>query len=178
MGEWWWYFTGIAGVLLLRANANASANGGNPAFQNVIASAMAYVPFPHAGSIGQTGNNPRNLNGNGQQIPVADPDANVINNGAQDAVLSTNFDASNSASLSGSPTFIWKDLATGKNTAQPTYWRSTPNYDEPTGGPLGGGFVSMWLAPVNYSGPSQMCNCPQPGSYPDASSLASSGVSW
>jgi hypothetical protein len=154
-------FGGIAVVLLLRAMANANANAGGTT--NVTKAAATYVPFPHAGNISSTGtpyagNNPRNLNGNGQQIPVANPDANVINNGAQDAVLEVNFSNSTNSSLNGNPTFAWKDLGTGVVTQEPTYWRANVGTS-----PDGTANTVTWVAPVNYSGPPQMINCQAPG---------------
>jgi hypothetical protein len=151
---------GIVIVVLLRAMANTGAATGNINNQTVTKVAQTYVPFAHAGSISTPGasNNPRNTNGNGQQIVTAAPDASVINQGSQDAVLSTNFDSSNAASLACQPTFAWDDLASGATTQQPTYWRlSNQTTDANTG-------YSMytWQAPINYSGPPQMVNCPTP----------------
>lgn len=171
---------GIAGVILLRAMVNAGASSGNAANQNVTKTAMAYVPFPHAGNAGtaQAGgvSNPRATNGNGQSL-VSDPTAAAINIGSQDAVISGNYDSSNLSSQNGNPMFTYTDPSTGITSQEPTYWRDSP------GSPDSNGQIwANFIAPINYSGPPTMVNCPPPSTNqgPDDSRFlqANGAISW
>jgi hypothetical protein len=175
----WVIIGGIVVVVLLRATANAGAAGGNALLQTITAEAMAYVPFAHAGNAYTLGANPRALNGNGQ--PVSDPTAAVINSGAADAVIQQNYVNSNTASLASQEVFSWQDPSTGAVTMVNVYWKAARSNDNALVQLGVGGWV--WRAPLVYSGPVPMVNCPQPdlGAGPGATlpnQQISGGLSW
>lgn len=173
----WVILGGLAVIVLLRATANSGAANGNASLQTITAKAMAYVPFPHAGNAYTLGANPRALNGNGQ--PVSDPTAAAINSGAADAIIQTNYTNSNTASLASQEVFSWQDPSTGAVTREHVYWKAVG----PSASESGLGIPWVWRAPLVYSGPVPMVNCPQPdlGAGPGATlpnQQISGGLSW
>jgi hypothetical protein len=182
MGVEFMIFAGIAAIILLRAVANAGASSGNANDQVVTNAGRTFVPFPNAGngSTNQAGgaSNPKATNGNGQNL--GDPTAQAINEAASAALLQENYSNSNgSSTTTPAAIFTWADLTTGVTSWQPTYWRAAQTslvvFD--IGNATTAGYV--WRAPMAYSGPTPMVNCPQPSSPPTVASLqAGSAISW